>query len=265
MASENFVLDSMNALPNKLIQNDSSITDITGKPVTETVSAYDSKPALPNKFLNPDGTYSTLNEIIASMVDTDIFVPVQTLPDVGESNKIYLVPNGEGTFDEYYYNEYGKWDPVGVLDISNLATTDDVANCLTNAKTYAENYTNQEVAKVVPMVAFSKYPSIVTNGTTAQFLNSVQSLNLATGTILLGATKLTDIDEVASGMKNEEQKVEVYPNNVLHCTMTSSDVKPYEWTIQWYTKTETWTPRVLLEDIEDSVSQQVTEKLGGEY
>jgi hypothetical protein len=261
MANENFVLDSMNALPNKLIQNDSTITDITGAPVTETISAYDSKPALPNKFLNPDGTYSTLNEIIASMVDTDIFIPVQTLPETGESNKIYLVPNGEGTFDEYYYNENGQWDPIGVLDISNLATTDDIAKCLADAKTYAD----QEIAKVVPMITFSEYPSIVTDGTTAQFLNSIQALNLATGTILLGATKLTDIDDVANGMKNEEQKVEIYPNNVLHCTMTSSDVKPYEWTIQWYTKTESWIPRVLLSDIENSVSEQVTEKLGGSY
>jgi hypothetical protein len=259
----------MSALPNKLIQNDSTITDITGAPVTETVSAYDSKPALPNKFLNPDGSYSTLNEIIASMVDTDIFVPVQTLPDVGESNKIYLVPNGEGTFDEYYYNENGEWDPIGVLDISNLATTDDVTKCLSDAKTYAENYTDQEVAKVVPMVAFDKYPSIVKNGTTAQFLNSVQALKLPTGTILLGNTQLTDIDDVAEGMGNEEQKVEVYPNNVLHCTMTSSDVKPYEWTIQWYSKKENWIPRVLPEDvtteIEAQVATQVTEKLGGEY
>lgn len=108
------ILDSKPALPNKLMQEDGTITDITGAPITETVDEYDAKPALPNKFLNADGSYSTLNEIIASMVDTSIFVIVNELPESGDPEKIYLVPDGDGGFLEYHYVD-GIWDEIGAI------------------------------------------------------------------------------------------------------------------------------------------------------
>lgn len=122
-----------NSLPNKLIQDDNSVTDITGKPVDleSSVQEYQNKPALPNKFLNPDGSYSTLNEIIASMVDTDVFTPVNSLPETGDEKKIYLVPSKnpkEGNkFDEYLYKD-GEWELIGsmTLDLSNYWTTEQV-------------------------------------------------------------------------------------------------------------------------------------------
>lgn len=143
-----FILDSKSALPNKLLQADGTITDITGKQVVNPVESYKAKPSLPNKFLNPDGTYSTLNEIIASMVDTSIFVIVDELPASGDEQKIYLVPDSKGGFVEYHWTG-DKWDPIGTIDIdlSNYPTIQDMTNAieaaalttLNNAKSYADD------------------------------------------------------------------------------------------------------------------------------
>ena len=37
-------------------------------------------------------------------IDNNIFIVVDTLPKIGKSNKIYLVPNNTGSFDEYFWN-----------------------------------------------------------------------------------------------------------------------------------------------------------------
>jgi len=143
MSEESFILDSKKSLPNKLLQDDGTVTDITGAPVGVTVDAYENKPALPNKFLNPDGTYSTLNEIIASMVDTSIYVIVDELPAEGNPQKIYIVPNGDGNFNEYRWTGT-KWDSIGMLefDITNYSTTAEmnaaIATALQAAKDYAD-------------------------------------------------------------------------------------------------------------------------------
>ena len=126
-----YVLNGKVALPNKLLQDDGTITDITGKVVINAVDAYNNKPSLPNKFLNPDGTYSTLNEIISSMVDGEIFVVVDELPASGNEQKIYLVPDGEGGFIEYHWTGT-KWDAIGTIDIdlSNYSTTQEMMNAI---------------------------------------------------------------------------------------------------------------------------------------
>lgn len=118
---------------------------------------------------------------------------------------------------------------------------------LTNDKLYVTNSEMEKrIKQIVPLVSFDLYPSLVTNKTTSEFFNSVIALNLPTGSMLLGATRLTDISDVASGMMNEEMRVEIYPNNVIHGTMTSTDVEPYEWTIQYMKgKTNKWIPRVI--------------------
>ena len=118
---------------------------------------------------------------------------------------------------------------------------------LTNDKLYVTNSEMEKrIKQIVPLVSFDLYPSLVTNKTTSEFFNSVIALNLPTGSMLLGATRLTDISNVASGMMNEEMRVEIYPNNVIHGTMTSTDIEPYEWTIQYMKgKTNKWIPRVI--------------------
>ena len=118
---------------------------------------------------------------------------------------------------------------------------------LTNDKLYVTNSEMEKrIERIVPLVSFDLYPSLVTNKTTSEFFNSVIALNLPAGSMLLGATRLTDISDVASGMMNEEMRVEIYPNNVIHGTMTSTDIEPYEWTIQYMRgKTNKWIPRVI--------------------
>ena len=206
-------LNRKRAIPNKLLQEDGTVTDLMGNQVVNSTEIYNKKPALPNKFLNPDGSYSTLSEILGKVIDTTLFIVVDTLPTTGESNKIYLVPNNTGSFDEYFWNSKNQWDKIGALN--------------------------------VPMQSFENYPSLVTNKTTNEFFESVKALNLPTGTLLLGGTTLTDISNVAPGMVNEEMKVEIYPNNIIRGIMTSTNVSPYEWTIQWGQSNAKWIPSVI--------------------
>lgn len=188
------------AIPNKLLNEDGSVSTIDKADTSNAVKAYKLRKALPNKFLNPDGSYSTLDALLGKIIDTTIFIVVDTLPETGSPNKIYLVPNNIGSFDEYFWNSKNQWDKIGALN--------------------------------VPMQSFENYPSLVTNKTTDEFFESVKSLNLPTGTLLLGGTMLTDISDVAPGMGNEEMKVEIYPNNIIRGIMTSTNISPYEWTIQ---------------------------------
>ena len=206
-------LSRKRAIPNKLLQEDGTVTDLMGNQVVNSTEIYNKKPALPNKFLNPDGSYSTLSEILGKVIDTTLFVVVDTLPEIGNPNKIYLVPNDTGSFDEYFWNNKNQWDKIGALN--------------------------------VPMQSFENYPSLVTNKTTDEFFESVKALNLPTGTLLLGGTTLTDISNVAPGMGNEEMKVEIYPNNIIRGIMTSTNVSPYEWTIQWGQSNAKWIPSVI--------------------
>lgn len=134
-----------NALPNKMVDENGNIKTLDGTSVSGSVPEYDNTPSLPNKFLNPDGTYSTLQEILANAVDTDLFEIVAKLPDIGNEKKIYLVPNGKGTFDEYHYHN-GKWDPIGTLDISNLVTHDEMVN-----------YVNQQIQLSITQLLGGEY------------------------------------------------------------------------------------------------------------
>ena len=206
-------LSRKRAIPNKLLQEDGTVTDLMGNQVFNSTEIYNKKPALSNKFFNPDGSYSTLSEILGKVIDTTLFIVVDTLPEIGNPNKIYLVPNDTGSFDEYFWNNKNQWDKIGALN--------------------------------VPMQSFENYPSLVTNKTTNEFFESVKALNLPTGTLLLGGTTLTDISNVAPGMGNEEMKVEIYPNNIIRGIMTSTNVSPYEWTIQWGQSNAKWIPSVI--------------------
>lgn len=206
-------LKNIPSIPNKWLQKDGTITDFAGNIVTSSDPIYEKKAALPNKFLNSDGSHSTLEELLGKVVDNTLFIVVDALPDTGEANKIYLVPNSTGSFDEYFWNNKNQWDKIGALN--------------------------------VPMQSFNNYPTLVTNKTTDEFFQSVKDLNLPTGTLLLGGTTLTDIDTVAPGMGNEEMKVEIYPNGIIRGTMSSTNISPYEWSIQWGQGNAKWIPSVI--------------------
>ena len=121
------------ALPNKWLNPDGSITDGRGNiisPATEAMaSVYKVSKSIVNKFIDIDGETKTYEQI-----SLNIFVPVDKLPETGEKNKIYLVPADNGTFDEYYWIN-GKWEILGnvALDLSDYPTFDQMNSAINDA------------------------------------------------------------------------------------------------------------------------------------
>ena len=74
-------------LPNKDIQEDETVTDLFGNTVSSISDALENKPTLPNKWPNPDGMYSTLTELVAGAIYTDVFVIVDELLAVGNPKR----------------------------------------------------------------------------------------------------------------------------------------------------------------------------------
>ena len=110
------------ALPNKWLNPDGSITDGQGNiisPATEAMAnVYKVSKSLVNKFVDVDGETKTYEQI-----SLNIFVPVDKLPASGEKNKIYLVPADNCTFDEYYWiNDKGEVLGNVALDLSDYPT-----------------------------------------------------------------------------------------------------------------------------------------------
>lgn len=121
------------ALPNKWLNPDGSITDGQGNiisPATTTMAAvYKTSKSIVNKFIDVDGETKTYEQI-----SMDIFVPVDKLPTTGEKNKIYLVPADNGTFDEYYWIN-DKWELLGnvALDLSDYPTIEQMNTAINEA------------------------------------------------------------------------------------------------------------------------------------
>lgn len=126
------VYSSKKSIPNKVLNPDGTISDLSGNPVnmSNVVDHYAAALSIPNKFLNPDGTISMLQDILPK-VDTDLFIVVEELPETGVPNKIYLVPEKDGKFKEYHWNINGKWDPIGTIDnigITLIADSNEIVN-----------------------------------------------------------------------------------------------------------------------------------------
>ena len=121
------------ALPNKWLNPDGSITDGQGNvisPATTTMAeVYKTSKSIVNKFIDVDGETKTYEQI-----SMDIFVPVDKLPTTGEKNKIYLVPADNGTFDEYYWIN-DKWELLGnvALDLSDYPTIEQMNAAINEA------------------------------------------------------------------------------------------------------------------------------------
>lgn len=178
------VFDSKQALPNKLLQSDGSVTDLAGNAVIGATPAYEGKSALPNKWLNPDGTYSTLTELIAGAIDTDVFVIVDELPEEGNPKKIYLVPDDEGGFIEYHYTN-GEWDPIGTvnIDLSQYSTTQEMNAAILAALNQAKAYIDEQIAGIAvdPQVF---YWDGKINQTGLDFWNNVMQINDTTDVLV---------------------------------------------------------------------------------
>lgn len=121
------------SIPNKLLNADGSITDFQGnliEPADEgRAKAFENAKSIPDKFITENGDVKTL-----SQVSLDLFEPVDTLPESGDKNKIYLLPADNGTFDEYYWTGE-DWEILGSvsLDLSNYPTFDQMNNAIEEA------------------------------------------------------------------------------------------------------------------------------------
>ena len=128
------VYELSKALPNKLLNADGSITDFQGNIISlaneMNAEVYKNSKAIANKFVTESGDTKTYEEI-----SLDIFIVVDTLPEEGEKNKIYLVPGENGMFDEYFWNENSKWDKIGEvsIDLTNYPTFDQMNSAIDTA------------------------------------------------------------------------------------------------------------------------------------
>lgn len=59
--------------------------------------------------------------------------PVDALPEVGQPNTIYIVPNDAGKYDEYLYTD-GAWNPIGTteLDLASYVKEDQMVPITTD-------------------------------------------------------------------------------------------------------------------------------------
>ena len=129
------VYELSKALPNKWLNPDGSITDGQGNIISpgnqSMAELYKNSKSQVNKYIDTDGEAKTQAQISA-----EIFVPVDKLPETGEKDKIYLVPAEDGTFDEYYWVvDQNKWEILGNvrLDLSNYPTFDQMNTAIDNA------------------------------------------------------------------------------------------------------------------------------------
>lgn len=148
------------ALPNKWLNPDGSITDGQGNiitPATESGKAvYETSKSLVNKFVDTDGEIKTYAQISLAL-----FIVVDELPEVGEKNRIYLVPSKteSGMFDEYYYNDNDLWDKMGevTMDLSNYPTIEQMNKAL-NANSVADKaYTDTKIEENITKVLGGEY------------------------------------------------------------------------------------------------------------
>lgn len=90
----------------------------------------------------------------------------------------------------------------------------------------------REINEVKDAPAFRPFPStVVTDGTTQQFMNSILALHPSVGTAYLGTVSLSDMP---TGLVQEEVEVYVYSDYVVYCIMRSTDVAPYAWWCLWH-------------------------------
>ena len=90
--------DLKQSIPNKVYNEDGSITDLLGNPISATNDAYNNMSAIPNKVLMPDGTYAKLTDILGSGGGTGGTTNYSALTNKPQINGIEL--SGNKTSDD---------------------------------------------------------------------------------------------------------------------------------------------------------------------
>ena len=126
------------------------------------------------------------------------------------------------------------------IEDKTLINKANALDSLTQQHTEEIEQIKNDLLNVEAMHAFDEYKTINTTGTTQEFFESINALHLNVGTVLLGKASLNDLAEKGMELEDEEIKVEIYPNNVFHATMTSTNIAPYQWVIQYWHGDEQW-------------------------
>ena len=158
---------------------------------------------------------------------------VQSLPQIGQENVVYLVPTQDQTdmFAEWVYVN-NEWNPWGVKKIDLDALKTEIENEVltkTNTTSYTPtaNY-HPATKKYVDdnCIPYQPFPDgLDTSHTTSDFITSIRALNLPAGSTYLGGVTLTDMP--FNG--NAEVEIYIYPNNVVYLTLRSANISPYLW------------------------------------
>lgn len=90
--------DLKQSIPNKVYNEDGTITDLLGNPIDPTSDVYNKMPAIPNKVLMPDGTIAKLTDIIGSGGGTGGTTDYTALTNKPQINGVVL--NGNKTAEE---------------------------------------------------------------------------------------------------------------------------------------------------------------------
>lgn len=90
--------DLKQSIPNKVYNEDGSITDLLGNPINPNSDTYNKMPAIPNKVLMPDGTYVKLTDILGSGGGTGGTTNYSMLTNKPQINGIEL--SGNKTSDD---------------------------------------------------------------------------------------------------------------------------------------------------------------------
>lgn len=152
------VYDLSKALPNKLLNADGSITDFQGKLISPpneiNAEVYAKSKSTANKFMTENEGIKTYAEI-----SVQIFIVVDVLPEVGEPNKIYLVPSENGAFDEYFWNDNNKWDKIGEvkIDLSNYPNRQEVTQDINTSIILCKEYTDEQIQTNIKTVLGGAY------------------------------------------------------------------------------------------------------------
>lgn len=104
-------------ITNEIDETLQDIQNALGQPGTESVAATGIYAELENKASKED--LANINKLVKEVVDT--------LPENGEENIIYLIPNDNGSRDEWMWIN-NDWEKIGntEVDLSNYITTDNL-------------------------------------------------------------------------------------------------------------------------------------------
>lgn len=107
---------------------------------------------LPQDLATKDDVTNAITDAVGKLdaLHREVLAAGSELPAEGDANTIYMLPKGDGTYTEYMYVN-GSWEILGSndVDLSNYATTSDVSDAVSAAKTELQAYSDTSEADAI--------------------------------------------------------------------------------------------------------------------